>query len=141
MVIPAGNILDKAGRKWAAVPCTIGLSLGLILMPLTTGFVSLTIVFCLMAAANGLGSGIAMTISSDLAPKNASPEFLGIWRFITDSSQVTGPAIAAYIAKIFTLSFSPLVVGGIGLVAGLILLFGMKETRKQPADNPPDAAP
>ncbi len=130
LVVPAGLVMDRAGRKWAAVPCTLGFAAAMALIPLATGLAALTAVYLLISLANGLGSGINMTISSDLAPRHAASEFLGIWRFVTDSSMLSGPILAGYIAASLSLWAAPLAAAGIGLAAGLVLLFGLKETRK-----------
>lgn len=130
MVIPAGIVLDRLGRKTAVVPCTIGLGIGLALLPLSGGITGLALVMVLMALTNGIGSGINMTISSDLAPKRAASEFLGVWRFVTDSSQLIGPSVAGAIAQAFSLALAPVVLGAMGLAAGFLLLFGLEETKK-----------
>ncbi len=128
LVLPAGYIMDRFGRKKSVVPCTIGLGLALMVLPLAQNFRGLIIVMVLMALTNGIGSGINMTISSDLAPRRAASEFLGVWRFITDSSQVVGPSLAGLIAGFSTLALAPVTAGLMGLAAGLLMLFGMKET-------------
>ena len=130
MVMPAGYVMDRFGRKKAVVPCTIGLGLSLMAFPLARGITGLALVMLLTALSNGIGSGINMTISSDLAPRRAASEFLGLWRFVTDSSQVIGPSLAGVIAGFSTLAYAPLTAGVIGLGAGLILLFGLEETGK-----------
>ena len=85
MVVPAGYVMDRFGRKKAVVPCTIGLGLSLMAFPLAQSFTGLAVIMLLTALSNGIGSGINMTISSDLAPRRAASEFLGLWRFVTDS--------------------------------------------------------
>lgn len=135
MVLPAGALLDRAGRKWAAVPCTALFAVGFALLPLTHEVLGASLVFMFMSLANGLGSGINMVISSDLAPRHAAVQFLGIWRFVTDSSFLIGPLLAGFIAQLFALAYAPLAVAGIGLASSLVLAFGMKETR-QPLGTP-----
>jgi len=128
MVIPAGIVMDRFGRKKAVVPCTVGLGVALMLLPLAQGMAGLIIVLLLMSLTNGIGSGINMTISSDLAPRRAASEFLGLWRFVTDSSQIIGPTIAGAAAGLFSLGLAPVAAGALGVAAGLLLLFGFKET-------------
>jgi MFS family permease len=132
LVVPTGIIMDKAGRKWAAVPCTLGFAAALALLPLAATPLALGGIYLLMSGVNGLGSGINMTISSDLAPRHAAAEFLGIWRFVTDSGMVTGPLLIGYIAATLSLWAAPLTVAGIGFAAGAVMLLGMKETRRPP---------
>jgi len=130
MAIPDGIVMDRYGRKFIAVPCIIGLGISLSLLSLTSEIIGLTIITILMSVANGFGSGINMTISTDLAPAGAVTEFLGIWRVTSDSSQITAPMIAGAIAQTFTLAISPCIAGILGIVAGFIIFFGMKETKK-----------
>jgi len=130
MAIPDGIVMDRYGRKFIAVPCIIGLGISLSLLSLTSEIIGLTIITILMSVANGFGSGINMTISTDLAPAGAVTEFLGIWRVTSDSSQITAPMIAGAIAQTFTLAISPCIAGILGIVAGFIIFLGMKETKK-----------
>ncbi len=130
MVIPAGILMDRYGRKPSVVPCTLGLGLSLMLLPLSRGTGGLILVMVLMSLTNGIGSGVNMTISSDLAPRRAASEFLGIWRFITDSSQIVGPSLAGAAAGLFSLGLAPVAAGALGVGAGLLLLFGLSETGK-----------
>lgn len=138
MVVPAGITLDRAGRKWAAVPCTLGFALSMALMPLALTPAALAGVYLLMSLSNGLGSGINMTISSDLAPKKAAAEFLGIWRFVTDTSRLTGPLIAGSIAAAVSLPAAPLAAASVGVVSAAVLLFAMDEpgqNKVEPGQN------
>ncbi len=131
LVFPAGQIMDRKGRKWAAVPCTFILSLAMCCVPLTTGFLSLLLAALLAGLGNGLGSGINMTISSDLAPDFAPGEFLGIWRFVTNVGTTSGAALVGLIADMFALSVAPVVMGvsGIGIAAAMLLFM---DESKQP---------
>ena len=45
----------------------------------------------LAGLANGLSSGIVMTLGTDLAPPGRRGEFLGVWRLLTDAGSVLGP--------------------------------------------------
>ncbi|MEE8759131.1 MAG: MFS transporter, partial [Bifidobacterium sp.] len=90
----SGQIMDRFGRRWAAVPVLIGISVGHLIMPLATaewGYIGVAI---LISIANGLGSGIVMTLGADLASRYAPgdmPGFLSGWRMATDSGSAIGP--------------------------------------------------
>ncbi|MFT4101455.1 MAG: MFS transporter, partial [Burkholderiaceae bacterium] len=62
---PAGKIMDRFGRVWIALPCTLLMGCAFLLTPLTTGFTSFLIVAMLLGLANGIGSGIVMTMGAD----------------------------------------------------------------------------
>jgi len=89
---PAGTIMDRFGRKWAAAPCMILLSASLALLPLTRSFSTMLLVSFLGGIGNGLGSGIVSTMGSDLAPRHRVGEFLGVWRLIADVAKAAAAA-------------------------------------------------
>lgn len=130
MVFPAGLIMDRKGRKWAAVPCTFLLSLSVCLIPFSTGFFSLLGVALLAGFGNGLGSGVNMTISTDLAPDFAPGEFLGIWRFVTNSGTTAGAALVGSFAELFSLSVAPVVMGVSGICIAVAIFLFMDESRQ-----------
>ena len=128
IVYPAGIVMDRFGRKWAAVPCLLILSASLALLPTTTTFVGLLLVCMLSGLGNGMGSGINMTLSTDYAPTRNPGEFIGVWRMVVDSGSAFGPVLIGSVADIFTLAVSPVVIAVMGVVGVGIMLFGMKET-------------
>ena len=138
MVVPAGIVIDRFGRKFSAIPCIMGLSIAILLLPFTHSAGTLTIVIVLMSLANGIGSGINMTISTDLAPKHEAARFLSLWRLVTDTSQITAPTLAGYIAHALSLVSAPICFSILGLVAGFVMLFGMEETGETKGHTTPD---
>lgn len=72
-----GQLMDRFGRGATAIPSMIGLGLGHLALAASVlaldpvpWFVA---VACVLAAANGIGSGILMTIGADLAPPPIRP--------------------------------------------------------------------
>lgn len=122
MFYPIGLLMDRKGRKWAAVPFIGLLSLGIAAIPSTSGIASLTAVAVLIGLANGLGSGINMTLGSDLAPLVGRSRFLGIWRLVTDVGDLGGPLLVAASTSAISLAAGAFVVGGVG-IAGLLVLW------------------
>ncbi|WP_150462499.1 MFS transporter [Nesterenkonia ebinurensis] len=90
---PAGKVMDKLGRLWVGVPAMTLLGLAMAAFPLTSSAAGLAVVAMLLGFANGCGSGIMMTISSDISPPEARPQFLGAWRLLTDIGLGSGPLI------------------------------------------------
>jgi MFS family permease len=134
---PTGIIMDRWGRKSAAVPALLLFSLSMALIPLTNSFWTLLLVGLLTGVGNGLSSGLVMTIGSDLAPVKSPGDFLGVWRLIGDVGTASGPFIIGTVAQIFTLTLAPLVTGGVGLVGAFMFLFLVKETlKKNPVQKP-----
>jgi len=117
MVIPAGMIMDKKGRSWSVIPTIIIVSIGIALIPLTVTFQALFLVSLLLAIGNGLGSGINMVLSTDLAPAKGSGIFIGIWRSLTDGAMIVGPILLGLSAQIFSLAAAPIGLSVIGLLS------------------------
>jgi MFS family permease len=135
MFVPAGMLMDRFGRKVAAVPSFSLMALGIGLIPFTRDFVTLLLVSMLIGLGNGLSSGLMMTLGADLAPPGATGEFLGIWRLIGDVGAVSGPLMVGAVAATVGLSGGAWVLSvagwlAVGTLAGLV-----RETRVQPLDE------
>lgn len=128
LFIPAGLIMDKLGRKFASVPCFIILGIGMAMIPMTTGYDGLLFATCVMALGNGLGSGTMMTLGADLAPKEATGEFLGVWRLIGDAGGSSGPLAVGAVADVLGLGAAAFLLAGVGLFAALTLALFVRET-------------
>ncbi|MCH4160805.1 MAG: MFS transporter [Bifidobacterium sp.] len=121
----SGQIMDRFGRRWAAVPVLVGISVGHLLMPFATAEWSYILVAIVISTANGLGSGIVMTLGSDLASRYAPdhmPAFLGGWRTSTDSGSALGPLAISAMTAVAGLSSAAVLMGCGGLV-GAYLMF------------------
>ncbi len=125
---PVGMLMDRKGRKWAALPCLLLLSASMLLVPFTDDFIGLLLVGLFAGFANGLGSGINMTLGSDLSPAIGRSQFLGLWRLITDVGQAAGPLLIAVVTGVATLGAAPVVVAGVGLVGSAVLWKAVPET-------------
>jgi MFS family permease len=129
MFLPAGLMMDRFGRKVAAVPSFAVMSIGMVLVSLATDFRSLLLAAAVIGFGNGLGSGTMMTLGADLAPPGAVGEFLGFWRLIGDSGQSSGPLIVGATADIFGLASTALILSGVGAAAALTLALLVRETK------------
>ncbi|WP_243730579.1 MFS transporter [Nesterenkonia salmonea] len=116
---PAGRVMDKLGRLWVGVPAMTILGVAMALFPLTSTATGLALVSMLLGFANGLGSGIMMTISSDISPPEARPQFLGAWRLLTDSGLGSGPLILAAGAAAGSLAAGIWVASAVGPLAAM----------------------
>jgi len=108
-----GQVIDKYGRRIAAVPTILAIGLGIAFIPITADAQSFAVVAVALAVANALGSGLVLTIGADLAPEGSRNEFLGAYRLMLDS----GIALAAPIVSVLTIF--------IGLSSGLIAVSGL----------------
>ena len=135
MFIPAGVLMDRFGRKVAAVPSFGLMALGVGLIPFTRDFTSLLLVAMLIGLGNGLGSGTMMTLGADLAPPGATGEFLGVWRLIGDVGAVAGPIVVGLVAAALGLAGGAWVLSVTGWVAVATLAKLVRETRVHPLDD------
>jgi MFS family permease len=131
LFVPAGVLMDKFGRKAAAVPSFTIMAVGMACIPLTHDFWTLMLASVVIGFGNGLGSGTMMTLGADLAPPGATGEFLGVWRLIGDTGGVSGPLVVGVLADLIGLAFTALVLSGIGLASAGMLAGLVRETRKK----------
>ena len=124
----AGFMMDRFGRRYATVPGICIFATGMALMPFTNSFTWLLFAAIMMRFGNGTASGTMMTLGADLAPREGTGEFLGLWRITGDFGGAAGPVVVGNIADIFGLSISAFALGGIGYLAVGILLWLVPET-------------
>jgi MFS family permease len=120
-----GWIMDRFGRLWTILPCGLGLSAGLIALAFTHDldarigwFVGIAL---FLAIANGVGSGILMTLAADLADRRNPAPFLGAWRFTTDLGGAGGPVLVTALTAAFSLAIGVATLGVVG-IAGAVLM-------------------
>ena len=136
MFYPAGIVMDRYGRKWVGVPCLALLGVSLLLLPTTIGFWTLGLLGLLFGFSNGLGSGIVMTMGSDLAPQRRRGEFLGVWRSLADLGFVSAPLMIGALTASVSLTAACVSCAAFGVVGALIMAFGVRESlRPQPASG------
>lgn len=127
----SGQIMDRFGRLWSAVPSMIGLGLGHIALAVVVGLALATggsgaitwfiVVAIAMSLANGIGSGILMTFGADLAPRHDPAPFLGAYRFTGDVGNASAPLALSALTAAFSLSVAAATIGAVGLLgAGLL---------------------
>ncbi|MFJ4046659.1 MFS transporter [Microbacterium sp. NPDC089987] len=116
----SGQVMDRFGRIWAALPALLLMGAGLIALSLTHDLDQATMWFALMAAVlglgNGLSSGILLTYGADLAPETDPATFLGAWRTLTDAGGAAAPVVVASIVALASLPLATGVMGGVALL-------------------------
>ena len=127
---PAGMAMDKYGRRSTAVPSSILFTLGLLGLATADGFISLLCWAIFLGIANGLSTGIVMTLGTDHAPVGRRGEFLGVWRLITDSGSTLGPLVVSGLLVFWPLSIAALSVGGFCGIGSYLIFKHVDETIK-----------
>ncbi|WP_146071180.1 MFS transporter [Cryobacterium sp. Y57] len=121
----SGQIMDRFGRIWSAVPSMIGLGIGHVALAFTHDLPSNVGWFIgiamFLSLANGIGSGLLMTLGADLAPQQYPAPFLGAWRFTADFGSAAAPLALAGITALASLSIASGIVGVFGLFGAALL--------------------
>jgi MFS family permease len=92
---PGGKVMDRYGRLWVAIPSMLVMGVAMALIPFTGSAETLCLASLLLGLGNGVGSGIIMTISADVAPAEGRSSFLGVWRLSQDLGESVGPLLIA----------------------------------------------
>ena len=121
----SGQIMDRFGRLWSALPSMIGLAAGHLALafthdaPAAVGWFIAAAMF--MSLANGIGSGILMTLGADLADQSNPAPFLGAWRFTGDVGSAAAPLAISAITAAASIAVASGFIGVLGLVGAGIL--------------------
>jgi MFS family permease len=130
----SGQIMDRFGRRWSAIPTLIGLSLTFSLLTIATDETTFLAVALLMSLANGVGSGIILVIGADLAPKGERNEFLASYRLLVDSGVAAAPLVIAGVTAVFGIAYAMFTISGLG-VLGAILANRYLPRRAKPSEQ------
>jgi MFS family permease len=130
----SGQIMDRFGRRWSALPTLLGLSLTFSLLTLATDETTFLAVALLMSLANGVGSGIILVIGADLAPKGERNEFLASYRLLVDSGVAAAPLVISVVTALVGLSFAMFTVSGLGIV-GALMAYRYVPRRAKPSEQ------
>lgn len=129
----SGQVMDRFSRLWAAVPSLIAMSAAFITLSFTHDVSGAFAWFVGCAAglglANGLSSGIIMTVGADLAPIDHPAAFLAAWRTLVDTGGALMPVAVSAIAALSL----PVACG----VAGALALCGAAGFWRWLPRNPP----
>ncbi|MGX5697626.1 MFS transporter [Agromyces soli] len=122
----SGQVMDRFGRLWSAIPGLVGLSVGHLILAFTHDAPGneawFTFVALLFGVANGLSSGVLMTLGSDLAPKGHPSAFLAAYRTIADTGQAVAPLVVAGVTLVASLAAASATMGVLGFIgAGMLL--------------------
>ncbi len=128
MIVPAGFVVDKIGRKWATVPSTAIPGIAFLLIPLTGDFGPLIAIAVLMGFANGLSLGSVATSTYDVAPDAVRARLQAARRTVAEVGAITGPLLGGFLAVQFGAGVAFFVYAPVLLIAGALLMFVARET-------------
>ena len=115
MILPAGFVIDKVGRKWATVPSTGIPALAFLLIPFAQNFFQLAVLLSFLGIANGLSLGSLATSTFDVVPASARGRLQAARRTIAEIGGVAAPLFGGVLADRFNpgvpfLAYAPLLV-------------------------------
>jgi DHA1 family bicyclomycin/chloramphenicol resistance-like MFS transporter len=131
MIIPAGFIMDRVGRKWCTVPSTGVPALVFLLIPLTDSFSQLAILVGIAGFAQGLSLGSLATSTYDVVPAHARGRLQALRRTIAELGSGVAPLIGGYLANQFNPGVPFLVYAPLLLFSASWLAIVGKETLKR----------
>ncbi|MGH7795774.1 MAG: MFS transporter [Candidatus Binatia bacterium] len=115
MILPAGFVIDKIGRKWATVPSTGIPAIAFLLIPFAQNFFQLAVLISFLGIANGLSLGSLATSTFDVVPASARGRLQAARRTIAEIGGVAAPLLGGVLADKFNpgvpfLAYAPLLV-------------------------------
>jgi MFS family permease len=128
MMIPAGFVMDRVGRKWCTVPSTGIPALTFLLIPLTSNFFQLALLIGISGVAQGLSLGSLATATYDVVPAHLRGRLQALRRTVAELGSGMAPLIGGYLANSFNpgvpfWAYAPLL-----FVSALFLALVSKET-------------
>jgi MFS family permease len=121
-----GQLMDRFGRLWVAVPTMLVFGAAHLVFALVTDlpdpFVWYVGASVFLSIGNGLTSGIVATMGSDLADQRSPAAFLGSWRLVTQIGPAGAPVVIAALTGVYSIAVASFAMAGTSLVGALVLL-------------------
>lgn len=128
MILPAGFIIDKVGRKWATVPSTGIPAIVFLLLPFAGSFLQLAVLQALMGVANGLSLGSIATSTYDVVPSSSRGRLQAARRTIAELGGMGAPLLGGVLADVFNPGVPFLVYAPLLVLSALLLAVVGRET-------------
>lgn len=128
MILPAGFVIDKVGRKWATVPSTGIPALAFLLIPFSDTFLQLAVLVSLTGIAQGLSLGSLATSTYDVVPPSVRGRLQAVRRTIAEIGGVSAPLIGGLLANAFNPGMPFLVYAPLMLLSAVLLAVVARET-------------
>ncbi len=136
MIVPAGFISDKLGRRAANIPCAALQVLSFTLFPLSATLPLLYLATGLQSVAAGLGNGSKATYSYDVIPEHARGRLQALRRILGESGGLLGPFLGGIIADLFNPGAGFLACVPLQVASMLLMTFVAKESLRRPRPVP-----
>jgi MFS family permease len=131
MIIPAGFLMDRVGRKWCTVPSTAIPGLVFLMIPITDSIAELAVLVGVTGVAQGLSLGSLATSTYDVVPAHARGRLQALRRTIAELGSGVAPVIGGYTANAYNPGVPFLIYAPLLLFSAAILALVGKETLRQ----------
>lgn len=128
MILPAGFVIDKVGRKWATVPSTGIPALAFLFIPFAQNFFQLAVLISFLGIANGLSLGSLATSTYDVVPASARGRLQAARRTIAEIGGVGAPMVGGLLADEFNPGVPFLVYAPLLILSAVMLAILARET-------------
>lgn len=128
MILPAGLITDRVGRKYASVPSTALPGVAFLAFPLASTLPQLMVIMVLIGLAQGMSLGALSVSTYDVIPESARGRLQGLRRTVGESGAVLGPLVGGWLAHLFSAGRTFLFYAPLLLAAAAGLAFVARET-------------
>ena len=129
----AGYVMDRFGRLWGMTPSFVLTGIGQVGLGIAWGRGSVLLVVLaglFIGIGNGLGSGSLLTLGSDVAPREAAPEFLAGLGTLQEGGRVVGPLLVGVVAAGISLGAAAFAIALLLFVAAVWVTFVVGETKQ-----------
>ncbi|MCY4581761.1 MAG: MFS transporter [Chloroflexi bacterium] len=128
MILPAGFVLDKLGRKWGTVPSTFLPGVAFLLMPFVDTYAQLAMLVGVMAVCNGLSLGSLAASTYDVLPDHVRGRLQAFRRTAAEVGGVGAPLLGGVLIDTVGPTAPFLAYAPVLLIAGVLLAFATRET-------------
>ncbi len=128
MIIPAGFISDKLGRKWATAPpaCLAGITF--VAYPFIKSLPGLLVLSAMQGMITGMALGSMTTYTYDIVPHRLRAQLQVMRRTIGEMGAFTGPFVGGIIANAVGAGMSFLFFAPLQFLSAFLLIMVAKES-------------
>lgn len=127
----SGQVMDKYGRRWAAIPTLVGMALTNLLFFFVADAPMFLVVAIILSIANAFSAGLVLVLGADAAPEDARSEFLASFRLLVDGgSTLTSPLLSTLIVLTGALAPAMAFFSALGLFGTWLAIRHLPNHRK-----------
>lgn len=122
----AGWVMDHFGRLAAMIPAFGLIAVGLVMLGVADSTSTVVVAGVVMGIGNGMSAGTMLTLGSDLAPPDATSQFLAGIAVMQDIGRIAGPLLVGVIGASLGLGAASIALAVVlgAAIAWLVLVLG-----------------